>query len=125
MTHQFAPSLGTTVAWTEETFVDSEQACIDLCADRAGFMRYKDIMNHIPMNIKLHIRHHESTAHIRGFADLFIDLDNKTCTQRLRELVKAYFYDNPPLRGHLSSSFTSLLVQIVVSLEKITRTTAI
>ena len=69
-------------------------------------MKRSDIMALIPSHIKKRMIHSDANAHIQGFQELFVYLNNKDqCPTRLRDLVKAYFNDCPPLRGHLGQSF--------------------
>ena len=87
--------------WIAETFVDGISAEIDLCADRAGFIKRNDIMDHIPDHIKRRLMHPSPESQIRGFEDLFVFL-NTSGAETLRSLVIAYFDDTLPLRSHLS-----------------------
>jgi hypothetical protein len=90
------------VTWTEETFIKSDDAEAALCGDRSAFVLRNDIMVLIPSRIKKHMIHSDSMAHIHGFEELFVYLNQRP--NRLRQLVVAYFNDCPPLRGHLSQS---------------------
>jgi hypothetical protein len=87
--------------WTEETFINSDEAEAALCEDRARFILRRDIMAIIPGHIKKRMIHSDVNAHIQGFQELFVHL-NTDRPLRLRELVEAYFNDCPPLREHLS-----------------------
>lgn len=88
--------------WTEETFIGSDEAEAALCRDRSAFLRRHDIMALIPNDIKKRVIHPDATAHIQGFQELFVYLNNNGCLRRLRQLVEAYFHDYPSLRPHLS-----------------------
>ena len=88
-------------SWIVETFVDGISAEIDLCADRAGFIKRNDLMAHIPDHIKRRIMHPSPESQIRGFEELFVYL-NTVGAEALRSLVIAYFDDTLPLRSHLS-----------------------
>jgi hypothetical protein len=111
MTHRVVSCHSPAAAsWTEETFVDSDQACADLCADRPRFISHKPIMKRVPFYIKTSMEHHDPRAQISGFEELFIHLNKTSCPQPLRQLVKAYFNDDPPLRAHLSQSLANPLV---------------
>ena len=96
--------------WTDETFVHCDEACDALCADRPGFISQTPIMEYLPPDIKANMRHSDPRAHIPGFSELFVHLNKTSCPQPLRRLVKTYFYNNPPLREHLSQSLVNLLV---------------
>ena len=89
------------LGWIAETFVDGISAEIDLCADRAGFIKRNDVMDHIPDHIKRRIMHPSPESQIRGFEELFVYL-NTSGAEALRSLVIAYFDDTVPLRSHLS-----------------------
>ena len=95
-------------SWTEETFVHCDQACGDLCADRPRFISHKPIMKHLPPTIKAYMEHNDPRAQIFGFSELFVHLNKTSCPQPLRQLVKTYFCDNPPLREHLSQSLVDV-----------------
>ena len=95
-------------SWTEETFVHCDQACGDLCADRPRFISHTPIMEHLPPTIKAYMEHNDPRAQIFGFSELFVHLNKTSCPQPLRQLVKTYFYDNPPLREHLSQSLVNV-----------------
>jgi hypothetical protein len=43
-------------------------------------------------------------AHISGFRELFIYLNNNQSSMRLRQMIEDYFDNSPPLRGNLSQS---------------------
>jgi hypothetical protein len=88
--------------WTEETFINSDEAEAALCEDRARFILRYDIMALIPGHIKKRIIHSDVNANIQGFQELFVHLNKGRPLKRLRELVEAYFNDRPPMRGHLS-----------------------
>ena len=95
--------------WTEETFINSDDAEAALCRDRSGFILRNDIMAIIPGDIKKRMIHPDVNAHIQGFQELFVHLNKGHPLKRLRELVEAYFNDCPPLRGHLSQSLHVVL----------------
>ena len=59
-------------------------------------------MKRVPFYIKTSLEHHDPRAHICEFEELFVHLNKTTCPPPLRQLVKAYFYEDPPLRAHLS-----------------------
>jgi hypothetical protein len=88
-------------SWTETIFLDSFEAEAALCNERAAFIKRHDIMALIPETIKALIISMES-AHIRGFRELFVYLNNQRATKKLRRLVVAYFRESPVLSGHLS-----------------------
>ena len=75
-----------------------------LSNDRPRFTRDQDIIDHIPRQIYRFILCPDPIAYLRGFEDLFIYLNLEPAPYHLRRLVKAYFYNNIPLRGHLSQS---------------------
>ena len=95
--------------WTEETFIDSDDAEAALCEDRCAFVLRNDIMGLIPSHIKKRLIHSDVNAHIRGFQELFVHLNKNRPPHRLRQLIEAYFNDSPPLRGNLSQ-FPRLLL---------------
>jgi len=95
--------------WTEETFIDSDEAEDALCHDRAGFILRNDIMAIIPSHIRKRMIHPDVNAHIQGFQELFVHLNKGRPPKRLRELVETYFNDCLPLRGHLSQSLRAFL----------------
>ena len=99
-------------SWIAGTFVNGISAAMDLCADRSGFIKRLDIVDHIPDHIKERIMHPSPESQIRGFEDLFTQL-NTPGAEDLRRLVTTYFYDSPPLRSHLSQ----LSVRPVAQLE--------
>jgi hypothetical protein len=90
--------------WTDETFIKSDDAEAALCEDRSVFILRNDIMALIPRQIKKHMIHSDSKAHIHGFQELFVYLNKDRSPTRLRQLIYAYFNDSPPLRGNLSQS---------------------
>jgi hypothetical protein len=98
-------------SWIAETFVDNVSAEIDLCADRAGFIKRNDIMDHIPDHIKRRIMHPSPESQIRGFEDLFVYL-NTPGAEVLRRLVTTYFSDTLPLCSHLSQSSVRGIMQL-------------
>ena len=94
--------------WAEDTFISSDEAEIALCNDRSSFMMRDDIMTLVPSDIKMLMIHPEPRAHILGFRELFIRLNNNQGLMHLRQMIEDYFDKSPPLRGHLSqSSFVS------------------
>ena len=95
--------------WTEETFINSDEAEAALCEDRSRFILRNDIMAMIPGNIKKCMIHSDVNAHIQGFQGLFVHLNKGRPLKRLRDLVEAYFSDCPPLSGHLSQSLHIVL----------------
>ena len=98
------PSSPRQAAWTDETFIKSNEAEASLCEDRPAFVLRNDIMALIPNHIKKHIIHSNANAQILGFQELFVYLNKDRSPARLRQLISAYFNDSPPLRGHLSQS---------------------
>jgi len=80
--------------WTEETFIESDQAQTELSQDRPAFISRNDIMALIPRDIKLHIVHSDAIAQIRGFKELFVLLNNDYNATSLRRLIVAYFNDS-------------------------------
>jgi hypothetical protein len=84
------------------TFVDELQAEIALSMDRPMFIRDQDIMEHIPRQTYRYILCPDPIAYLRGFEDLFTYLNMEPAPYHLRRFIKAYFYNNIPLRGHLS-----------------------
>ena len=94
--------------WTEETFINSDEALAALSEDLSVFMQRHDITMHIPPRIQKFMyfasRGCTDFRAIVGFQDLFCHLDSERCPTLLRELIKAYFNDSPPLREHLSQS---------------------
>jgi len=100
--------------WTEETFTNSDEAEAALCEDRSAFVRCNDIMPLIPGHIKKCMIHSDAIAQIRGFQDLFIYLNKDSSPIQLRQLVKVYFIDRPPLRGYLSQLTLSLLLSVII-----------
>lgn len=98
-------------SWLAETFVDSTEAEIALCNERADFIKQQHIMPHVPNHIKKLIAHHDSVTHIRAFEQLFVHLGTQEAGD-LHQFVIEYFYDTLPLRSHLSQSFVSQYCEI-------------
>ena len=90
--------------WADDTFISSDEAEAALCNDRSSFVVRSDIMTLVPVHIKMHLIHPDPSAHIPGFRELFIYLNNNRSSMLLRQIVKDYFDNSPPLRGNLSSS---------------------
>ena len=90
--------------WTDDTFVSSDEAVTALCNDRFSFVVRSDIMTLVPCHIRLRITHHDPSAHIPGFQELFIYLNNNQSSMPLRQMVEDYFANSLPLRGNLSQS---------------------
>ena len=95
-------------SWVDDTFISSDEAVTALCNDRFSFVMRGDIMTLVPGHIKLRMTHHDASAHIPGFQELFIYLNNNQSSMPLRQMIEDYFDISPPLRGNLSqSSFVS------------------
>ena len=95
--------------WVDDTFISSDEAVTALCNDRSSFVVRSDIMMFVPSHIKMQMNHPEPSAHILGFRELFIYLNNNQGSMHLRQMTEHYFDKSPPLRGNLSqSSFDSL-----------------
>ena len=94
--------------WADDTFISSNEAQAALCNDRSSFVVRNDIMTLVPDHIKMRMTHHDPSAHIPGFQELFIYLNNCRSSMRLRQMIEDYFDKSPPLRENLSqSSFVS------------------
>ena len=94
--------------WADDAFISSNEAQAALCNDRSSFVVCSDIMTLVPDHIKMRMTHHDPSAHIPGFQELFIYLNNNQSSMRLRQMIEDYFDKSPPLREHLSqSSFVS------------------
>ena len=94
--------------WADDAFISSNEAQAALCNDRSSFVVRSDIMTLVPDHIKMRMTHHDPSAHIPGFQELFIYLNNNQSSMRLRQMIEDYFDKSPPLREHLSqSSFVS------------------
>ena len=95
-------------SWADYTFISSDEAEAALCSDRSSFVVCSDIMTLVPGHIKMSMIHPEPSAHILGFRELFIYLNNNQGSMHLRQMIEDYFDKSPPLRGNLSqSSFDS------------------
>ena len=91
------------INWTDDTFISSDEAVAALCNDRSSFVVRNDIMTFVPGHIRLRMTHHDPSAHIPGFQELFIFLNNRS-SMRLRQMIEDYFENSPPLRENLSQS---------------------
>ena len=91
-------------SWADDTFISSNEAQAALCNDRSSFVVRRDIMTLVPDHIEMRITHHNPSAHIPGFEELFIYLNNNQSSMRLRQMIEDYFDNSPPLREHLSQS---------------------
>jgi hypothetical protein len=69
---------------------------IDLCADRAGLIKRKDIIDHTLDHMKRHIMHPSPESQIRGFKDLFVYLNTTPGVEALRRPVTTYFSGTLP-----------------------------
>ena len=94
-------------SWIETTFIDGENAEIDLSDDRPAFIQRKDIMTLIPGRIRKHIVHQGDNGQIEGFQELFVHLERSPAAEDLRRLIVDYFARSPALRGHLSQLLTT------------------
>ena len=92
------------LGWIAATFLDGEDAEMDLSMDRPKFLQRRDIMALIPKHIKRHITHSGDNGQIHGFQELFLYLEKSAAAMDLRQLVAAYFASSPELRSHLSMS---------------------
>jgi hypothetical protein len=90
--------------WADDTFISCDEAEAALCNDRSSFVVRSDIMTLIPGHIKMPMIHPEPSAHILGFRELFIYLNNNQGSTHLRQMIEDYFDNSPPLRGNLSQS---------------------
>ena len=90
--------------WANDTFISSNEAEEALCNDRSSFVVCSDIMTLIPKLIKRRMIHSDPSAHILGFQELFIYLNNNQSSMRLRQMIQDYFDKSPSLRGNLSQS---------------------
>ena len=90
--------------WTDDTFISSNEAEEALCNDRSSFVVRNDIMERVPSLIKKHMINPDPRAHILGFQELFIHLNNNQSSMCLRQMIQDYFDKSPPLRGNLSQS---------------------
>ena len=90
--------------WADDTFISSDDAEDALCNDRFSFVVRGDIMTFVPGHIRLRMTHHDPSAHIPGFQELFIYLNNNQGSMHLRQMIEDYFDNSPPLRGNLSQS---------------------
>ena len=95
------------------TFVDSNDAEDDLCQDRSAFLR-SGRMELIPRHIWSHLIHSESTAHIKGFRNLFDYLNTVPIADDLRQLVVNYFNECPHLQPHLHPPLSRLLLHLIL-----------
>ena len=103
----FSPSPSPTsrrTNWADDTFISSDEAVAALCNDRSSFVVRNDIMTLVPGHIRLRMTHHDASAHIPGFQELFIYLNNNQSSTRLRQRIEDYFDNSPPLRENLSQS---------------------
>ena len=99
--------------WLADTFLNSDDAEVDLCADRSGFLRSgrKEI---VPHHIWRYIAHSGADGYIEGFRRLFDHMNMEATADDLRQLVVDHFNSTPYLQKHLSTSsihctpFTSL-----------------
>jgi hypothetical protein len=98
-----SPSLHRT-SWADDTFISSNEAQAALCNDRSSVVVRGDIMTLVPDHIKMRMTHHDPSAHIPGFQELFIYLNNNRSSMRLRQMIEDYFDKSPPLRENLSQS---------------------
>ena len=74
-----------------------------LAADRQRFLRQQEILELLPMHIRMKIGNHGNLAQLEGFQDLFTHLDRPgTDRDGLRERIAGYFWHHIDLRGHLS-----------------------
>ena len=101
--HSRSPSPRRT-SWADDTFISSDEAETALCNDRSSFVVRGDIMTLVPGQIKKLMNNYESTAHIFGFRELFIHLNNNQSSMPLRQMIEDYFNESPSLRGNLSQS---------------------
>ena len=102
-----APSLSPSphrTNWADDTFISSDEAEDALCNDRSSFVVRRDIMALVPSHIKRRMIHPDPSAHIPGFRELFIYLNNNQSSMRLRQMIEDYFDNSLPLRGNLSQS---------------------
>ena len=90
--------------WADDTFINSDEAEAALCNDRPSFVVRRDIMALVPSHIKRRMIHPDPSAHIPGFRELFIYLNNNQSSMRLRQMIEDYFDNSLPLRGNLSQS---------------------
>ena len=90
--------------WADDMFISSDEAETALCNDRSSFVVRGDIMTLVPGQIKKLMNNYESTAHISGFRELFIHLNNNQSSMPLRQMIEDYFNESPSLRGNLSQS---------------------
>ena len=94
--------------WADDTFINSDEAEAALCNDRSSFVVRGDIMTLVPGHIKMRVIHPDPSAHIPGFRELFVYLNNNQGSMHLRQMIEDYFDNSPPLRGNLSQwSFVS------------------
>ena len=91
-------------SWADDTFSSSNEAQAALCNDRSSFVVRRDIMTLVPDHIEMRMTHHDPSAHIPGFQELFIYLNNNQSSMHLRQMIEDYFDNSPPLRGNLSQS---------------------
>ena len=82
-------------------FHNSDNAEVDLCADRARFVQQHDIMALIPNGVKMRILHPGDNAQIEGFRELFVVLNTNRDAHELRQLLVDYFKNSSVLQGHL------------------------
>ena len=87
--------------WLADTFVNSDDAEVDLCADRSEFLRSgrKEL---VPHHIWRYIVHSSADGHIEGFRRLFDHLNMEPTADGLRQLVVDHFNCIPYLQKHLS-----------------------
>ena len=91
-------------SWVDDTFISSDEAVTALCNDRFSFVMRGDIMTLVPGHIRLRMTHHDPSAHIPGFQELFIYVNNNQSATCLRQRIEDYFDNSPPLRENLSQS---------------------
>ena len=77
--------------WADDTFISSDEAVAALCNDRSSFVVRNDIMTLVPGHIRLRMTHHDASAHIPGFQELFIYLNNNQSSTRLRQRSQSPF----------------------------------
>ena len=98
-------------SWADDTFISCDEAEAALCNDRSSFVVRSDIMTLVPGHIKMPMIHPEPSAHILGFRELFIYLNNNQGSMHLRQMIEDYFDKSPPLRGNLSQ-WSSVMTRI-------------